>query len=407
MASPTSSPEPSDSRTREPLLLESEDDSEPGKHGLCYSGLENDCPIFLEPQHDFAMGETTPPPEQSGLKKREPLFLPASSDEDGKHTLYYAGLENDSPIFLEPQHNFATEETIPPLDLKYDFGIYKTSSPDSEQKDNLGNIGMRATLCPDPEPKHHFGMRASSLLDPEPGHDIGDLEPGCNFSKHVPPSPDPEPKHHFGMRASSSPGTGTRVPHSPDPEPKHHFGMRAPSSPGPGMRVLPSPDPECKHHFGMRAPSSPGSGMRVPPSPEPGRKHHFGMRAPSSPGPGMRVLPSPDPERKHHFGMRAPSSPGSGMRVPPSPEPGRKHHFGMRESSPNREQKHDFSMRIPLTPDPEQKNRIDTCVTLSPPRVLAVSEEGPSQIGTHQPTEAEQPLGSSSIERGASHTTRS
>jgi len=57
-------------------------------------------------------------------------------------------------------------------------------------------------------------------------------------------------------------------------------------------------------------------------------------------------------------------------------------------------------MVVPLLPKLQD---FSVQVPLSPTHVGPIPEEGPSQIGTHQLTEAEEPCGSSSKARGKSH----
>jgi hypothetical protein len=92
--------------------------------------------------------------------------------------------------------------------------------------------------------------------------------------------------------------------------------------------------------------------------------------------------------------------------------------------------KQNFGMGITPTPPPEPKDDLDMCAMLStspiPKKksnfgfkeplflpefkdsgIIPVSDEGPSETGTHRPTEAKEPLGSSSKERGEFHITTS
>ena len=180
------------------------------------------------------------------------------------------------------------------------------------------------------------------------------------------------------------------------------------------MFVTPSPPPERiqrKHHFGLRAPS---------PSPSPEQKHHFGLRAPS---------PSPSPEQKYDFGIRTMPSPSPepelsiGMHATPPPPTERKSDFGIRKFGASREplflpdpedddeppaplsrEPQGLGIRAPLPyEDPAGSNRGVAARAVSPlpqaedfgVRLLDAPKEGPSQIGTHQPTEAIEPFSSS------------
>jgi hypothetical protein len=120
------------------------------------------------------------------------------------------------------------------------------------------------------------------------------------------------------------------------------------------------------------------------------------------------------------------------MSTPPRSPVG-KHNFDMNiTSTPLRSpvKKQNFGMGITPTPPPEPKDDLGMCATLSTSPVpkkksnfgfkeplflpefedsdiIPVSDEGPSETGTHRPTEAKEPLGSSSKERGEFHITTS
>ena len=190
-----------------------------------------------------------------------------------------------------------------------------------------------------------------------------------------------------------------------EPEQKHDF----------GISKTPLPLPVRKHHFGMDR----------TPSPLPDQRHHFGIRKTPSPSPSLdirhvRTTSLPLPEQKHGFGIR---------RMPsPLPVPKNKGDSGVREPLFLPDPEDDFEMLLPLLPEPQgfstraslsygglaqSEERGGAAHSVSPlPHsedfgVLAVSEEGPSQIGTHQLTEAKEPFSSSSKSRGELHITSS
>jgi hypothetical protein len=109
--------------------------------------------------------------------------------------------------------------------------------------------------------------------------------------------------------------------------------------------------------------------------------------------------------KKQNFGM--------GIMRTSSPEP--KSAFGMPttlSASPVLKKKFDFRYKEPLfLPDFEDNS--DMQVPVSPLlhaedfSTLPISNEGPSETGTHQPTEAKEPLSSSSKGRGKFHITTS
>jgi hypothetical protein len=167
---------------------------------------------------------------------------------------------------------------------------------------------------------------------------------------------------------------------SSSPEPKDEF----------GIRTIPFPSPEPKHDFGI--------GTILSLSPEP--KHNF----------GMRTIPSPSPQPKCDFGM--------GTMPSPSPEP--IYDFGMWATCPSPEPEHDFSIRETPFPSPKPMSNFGILATPSPSPeamcsllhvekfgALAISEEAPSPISTHQLTEAKEPFSSSAKEHHEFHITGS
>ena len=117
----------------------------------------------------------------------------------------------------------------------------------------------------------------------------------------------------------------------------------------------------------------------------------------------MGILCSPSPETKYSFGMDISSSPSPerkysfGMGFSPSPSPEPKDHF-----------KCNFGFHEPLfLPDPEDDFEMLVPVSLLPHAkdfgTSPILDEGPSQIGTHQPTEAKGLIGSSSKKCGEFH----
>ena len=220
---------------------------------------------------------------------------------------------------------------------------------------------MRRELSQSPEPKFAFGMRRQLSPSPEPKFAFG-------MGREL--SLSPEPKRDFGMRRTLS----------PSPESKRDFGMR---------RML-SPSPEFKRDFGMR--------RTLSPSPE--SKRDFGMR---------RML-SPSPEPKGSYSMPATPPPSTEHKSDTSIRD-----FGAREPLFFPDSEDDLEMRAPLSPEPQGSGvRVrDGHWAVSPlPQaedfgVLTVPEEGPSQIDTRQPTEAEEPYSSSSKGRGEFHIANS
>ncbi|KAN0111965.1 hypothetical protein V8E52_007983 [Russula decolorans] len=128
--------------------------------------------------------------------------------------------------------------------------------------------------------------------------------------------------------------------------------------------------------------------MPSPPS-SPERMHHFSM--------GITPSPPASPERMHHFRMD----------TTPLPSPEQKDDSNMSASLsilPVLKNKSDFGFREPLfLPDSEDNSEAQAPVSLLPHAkdfgIIPIPDKGPSQTGTHQPTEAKEPLGSSSKER--------
>ena len=179
---------------------------------------------------------------------------------------------------------------------------------------------------------------------------------------------------------------------------------------------LPSPSP-ISHDFGIRRlvgllqPAASSAVPKGPASPPVLQKESFGIcsRLP-------QVAPSVSVSKKQDFGIRA--------GLPPSPLPPVSNDFGIRSRIPPSTPvpKNDFGLRSglpcsPLLPVPKQNYGPREAVfkpqapreALRSPSLhaedfgVSVPEEGPSQIGNLQPTEAGEPLGSSSKPRSEFH----
>src|SRR6267154_4999563 len=189
------------------------------------------------------------------------------------------------------------------------------------------------------------------------------------------PSPLPEHKSDYGMCERPS----------PSPKPMSNYGMC--------LKPSPSPKPMAMSDYSMC--------QKPSPSPEPMARSDYNMCRKPSPSPeprsgyGMHLRSSPSPEPKRSQGMRA--------TCPPSTE--HKSNFSIRDSGAQEPlflpySEDNLEMVVPLLPKLQD---FSMRVPLSLTHVGPVPEEGPSQIGAHQPTEAEEPCSSLSKARGKSH----
>jgi hypothetical protein len=203
------------------------------------------------------------------------------------------------------------------------------------------------------------------------------------------PSPPGPKRHDFGIRRLAG------LPHPPPSSaasaaPKE-FGFRGELPPDPASPPVPE-----KKSFGIRSRLP-----QLPPS-APVAKKDFGIRS------RLPQLPPSAPVPKNDFGIRA-----GVLLSPPSAPP--KKDFGIRSRVP----KMDFGVRAgsppsPPPPVPKQNYGLRAAIFETQEASsslslhaedfgVSVPEEGPSQIGSHQPTEAGEPLGSSSNMRSEFH----
>ena len=341
------------------------------------------------PRKNFDLHMDPPPVAQKKHVTKEPLFLvdPDSDDGLGKHASQSKGPEYNfcmkCPIFLEPLYRH---------DARSPGSHYGMLDPVSPEADDFG---YRDQVSPEAE-KDDYGYPDLVSLEAEKDdygyHDLVSLEAEKDDYGY---------RHPVSLEAEKD-DYGYRHPVSREEE-KDDYGYRDSVSPGP--KALEQGDYRMHDPVSLALEALDLDDFETQGPPPPDQQLLDDL--------GAQDLPPPNQELLDDFGYRDPVSPhleGSEMlaTVPPSPELFILEDLGQGVAISTASSPH-FGTEEPRLPEhqggPALSRREDTARAASPlPEAedfgaRARLEEEPSQIGAHQPTEAREPLGSSSEEQ--------